>query len=226
MNFKCRRLKGVTVLVILLILPSGAWAGEELSPGKIAGELQQTYEQTRTITADFRQKASVTGMPDRERTGRGTVKIKKPGQIRWDYEVPGTQVLVSDGEKFSLYQAEEKQMIVTSAEQYLGEDVIYSFFNGSGNLLEDFRIGSAPEDMRTSATHTLELIPKESHPQVEKLYLWCDRETYIIKRLRIIDPMGGFTDLKFSNIAVNQPVSEEIFSFTPPPDTEIIKDLE
>lgn len=211
------------IFVFSLLLTATAWADDSSSLSEVAVKLQETYEQTRTIKADFHQKVSVAGMSDRERAGGGKVRIKKPGLIRWDYEFPDKQVLVSDGEEFSLYLEEENQLIVTPAEQYLGEDVIYSFFNGSGNILEDFRVDPMPEDMCSADTYCLELTPKESHPQVETLYLWCDRESYMIKRLRIIDPLGGFTDLKFSNIVVNQPVSDSSFSFTPPPDTEVIR---
>ncbi|MFO7760036.1 MAG: outer membrane lipoprotein chaperone LolA [Thermodesulfobacteriota bacterium] len=222
MNYK-NYINIIVVFSFILVLPENVRAGEQLSVPEIAAELQQTYEQTRTIQADFQQKASVTGMPDRQRIGRGKVKIKKPGLIRWDYMTPEKQILVSDGEQFSFYLAEENQMIVTTVEQYLGKDVIYSFFKGSGQIMEDFKAAPAPEKMCTPDNYCLKLTPKESHPQVETFYIWCDRESYMIKRLRILDPLGGFTDIKFSNIVANQPVSDEIFSFSPPSGTEIIR---
>ncbi len=222
MNYKHQYLI-IAFLFFLLSQVQVCRAGEPPPLDEVANKLQKTYEQTRTIRADFEQRASVTGMPDRQRIGRGTVVIKKPGLIRWDYEIPETQVLVSDGDNFSLYLAEENQMIVTPAEQYLGEDVIFSFFQGSGDILEDFKVDPMPERMCSRETHCLKLTPIESHPQVEILYIWCDRETFMIKRLRIVDPLGGFTDIKFSDITVNQPVDEALFNFTPPPGTEIIR---
>ncbi len=45
----------------------------------------------------------------------------------------------------------------------------------------------------------------------------------LVRRLRIVDHFGTVTELNFTNIRLNQPVDREIFKFTPPVGTEIVK---
>jgi len=102
--------------------------GSDMSPAEVAVQMQKTYDRTTALKAKFDQVSSLSGMSKRQRRAGGTMVIQKPGLLRWDYITPDEQVLVSDGEMFSLYLASENQMIVTPAQEYLQEDITYSFF--------------------------------------------------------------------------------------------------
>ena len=94
----------VMVLVLSITLLSGSLSlAVEVDPLAVASEIQKAYEKTATFRASFAQSSSLSGMRHRERKGSGTVVIKKPGFMRWDYITPSQQVLINDGEKFSLY---------------------------------------------------------------------------------------------------------------------------
>lgn len=206
-------------LIVLFLGFSLAFASDP-TPEQIAERLQDTYEKTNSLVADFRQVTAVPGSP-RKRIGSGTVVILKPGRIRWDYVTPDKQVLVSDGKKFSMYFAKSKQMIVKPIDEYLQSDVTYSFFTGAGNLLKDFDV--LPPDIKPEeGTYGIKLIPKELHPQVDYLHIEVDKETYVIQMMQIVDQFGTITDLYFKNIKMNQEVDPKRFTFSPPPDTEII----
>ena len=142
--------------------------------------------------------------------------------MRWDYVTPSQQVLINDGEKFSLYFASENQLIITSAREYLKEDLTYAFFTGNGNIHRDFEVKSAPGIMQKKAYHCIKLIPKKSHAQVESLYIWVDKKTFFIVQLQMHDHLGTVTDLILQDVVVNSLVPDALFSFTPPEDTEII----
>ena len=206
--------------LIILFLCANSSFGAEPTPKQIAERLQNTYEKTNSLTADFRQVTAMAGS-QRKKIGNGTVAILKPRFIRWDYETPDKQVLVSDGKNFSMYFAKSNQMIVRPIDQYLQSDVTYSFFTGAGNLLKDFDV--LPPDIKPEeGTYGVKLIPKELHPQVDYLHIVVDKETYVIQMMQIVDQFGTITDLYFKNIKMNQEVDPKRFSFSPPPDTEII----
>lgn len=195
--------------------------GAELSPKAIARRLQQTYEKTRSMSAHFRQVTAVR-MSQREKKGTGTVVISKPGRMRWDYQTP-SQVILSDGKTVTMYFKESNQMIVTPASQYLQSDVTYAFFTGKGNILRDFEVMPAPKNLSPEqGTYLIKLVPKKPNPQVAALYLWVSRGTFLIQHLQIIDPFGSTTDLYFSKIKTNIKIPASLFTFTPPPGTEIV----
>ena len=191
-----------------------------LTPLELAQKLQARYEETKTMTADFKQSTSVP-MSTRKRLGAGKVVISKPGRIRWDYQTPDQQVLISDGKKVSMYIASSAQMIVQPVSQYINSDVTYAFCVGTGNIVRDFKV-LPPERQGDASLRAIKLVPKTAHPQVDYLHVWID-ENFMIRRLEIVDHFGSITDLVFSNISRNEPVSPGTFVFTPPLGTEIIE---
>lgn len=213
----------ITLFVPFFLLATGKGYAAGLTPTEIAVKLQQTYEKTMTLTADFQQTTSME-MTRRTREGRGTVTLMKPGRLRWDYHSPEKQVLICDGTTILLYLAKAEQMIVSSAGEYLQSDLTYSFFTGTGNILQDFDV--FPPDDGTSennSTYHIKLVPKAFHQQVECIEVWANKTTFLTTRLKIRDHLGGITDLHFSNIKTGRKLAADFFSFTPPPDTEIIE---
>jgi outer membrane lipoprotein carrier protein len=212
----------VIYLLVGLLLPATGQSAP-LTPVQIAEKIQATYEKTASFKADFLQTSSISSMEHRQRKGSGTMVIQKPGLLRWDYTSPEKQVLVSDGEMFSLYFAVENQMIVTPAKEYLREDVTYNFFSGKGNLLNDFEVIAVMPDQEKQGSLAIKLIPKKTHAQVETMNVWVDEGTFLVNRLEIMDHLGSVTNLLLFNTVVNSPMPEDFFQFSPPEGTEIIE---
>ncbi|MEW6220350.1 MAG: outer membrane lipoprotein carrier protein LolA [Thermodesulfobacteriota bacterium] len=218
----------LTVLTLLLAAPGG-WTlklgpapAAALTADDVVAGLQAQYEKAATLVADFRQ---VTRMKvaSRDRQARGQVMFKKPGRMRWDYVAPDPQVLVSDGDRLLMYFEKSRQMIVSSAREALESDVTYSFFAGKGDLSRDFVAAPSDEDPGGQDQYAVVLTPKAPHPQLERLHVWVAKTDYRIQRLRIEDHFGGSTDLYFENLEVNRPLGDDLFVFTPPPETEVIE---
>jgi outer membrane lipoprotein carrier protein len=209
----------LTCILLALPLTASVGFGAGPSPEEVARRLQQTYEKTTSMSARFQQVTSVR-MSQREKRGSGTLIISKPGRMRWDYLAPAPQVLVSDGQTVTMYFEQSNQMLITAAEEYLQSDVTYSFFTGKGDILRDFAAMPAPED---AGAYAIKLVPRKPHPQVEELRLWADRSTYLITRLQVIDHFCSITDLSFSEIKTDIEIPAALFTFIPPPGTEIIR---
>jgi outer membrane lipoprotein carrier protein len=194
-----------------------------------AARLQEAYEDTAGLVADFRQHTAMQ-LNRRSKSGSGTVVFLKPGHMRWDYMAPDRQILISDGKTITMYFEKAKQMIVTAAREYMQSDVTYSFFSGSGNIMEDFTISAGDSTVDDSAgTSLIKLMPKKAHPQISRLYVWVGDDTSLIHRIRMIDHFDTVTDLFFDNIkqlngtdSTGPVINSELFSFSPPPGTEII----
>lgn len=210
---------GTLAWLWLLLWPTLSLAGD-LAPLELAKRLQAQYLTTKSMAADFQQVTSVPGT-SRKRLGGGRVVILKPGRIRWDYETPDRQVLITDGKKAHLYFANAAQMIVQPVGEYLNSDITYAFFSGSGDIVRDFEV-LPPEQPQGAGLSAVKLVPKKPHPQVAFLHAWVDH-AYVLQRLEIVDHFGSVTSLAFSNIRRNEPVPPETFLFTPPPGTEIIE---
>ncbi|MEN8140534.1 MAG: outer membrane lipoprotein carrier protein LolA [Thermodesulfobacteriota bacterium] len=206
------------IFLLLLLAPFPAFA---LEPLEIAAAIQGKYEGTAALTAHFEQESAIAGLGGRKQLGQGTLAVKKPGKLRWDYKLPAPQVLICDGEEVSLYLAQDKQMIVSRAEEYLNEDLTYAFFVGKGNISKDFKVEGMPPELAEPGHHGLRLTPNRHHGQVQYLLLWVD-EAMQITHIRIVDHLQSTTDIRLSQIRLNGELSDSLFDFAPPKGTEII----
>ena len=201
-------------------------------PEEIAARLQKRFDELQSLSFQFFQdvRGEMTGRP---RQGSGNAFFYKEGNktlMRWNYLSPEQQVIVSDGEEISMYFSSLQQMIVSPASS-LEADITYSFFTGRGNLAQDFYIRPHDEDYQSEDENTfkvIKLIPRKPQSQVQDIHVWVTTDS-LIRRLSLRDHFGTITVLNLSDIEANslQGKTEEelshIFSFSPPPDTEIIR---
>ena len=220
-------LSHVLLFSFLLMSPplATAQATEAL---EVAQKLQNVYEKATSLVADFNQTTAMK-FSSRVRQGSGTMIFRKPGRMRWDYMTPDYQVLISDGEKISMYLEKSSQMIVSNAKEYLQSDVTYSFFAGTGNLLRDFEVSVPDFANERENSFLIKLVPKSSHPHVSYIHAWVNHDTFLITHLQIVDHFDTITDLNFDNIQIDsdhyggRKIEEDLFFFIPPANTEIIE---
>jgi len=202
-------------------------------PLDIARRLQNRYDHLASLGFHFDQQ--VTGqMAGRDKAASGEAWfLKSPdgGRMRWNYANP-RQVLIRDGQEFSMYFQELKQMIITGADS-LDQELAYSFFSGRGNLERDFHILPADQeygiqDYQKAAKKIIKLVPKKEQAQVQDIHLWVNADS-LIERIVIRDHLDTRTTLGLSAIrpdalaGLSQEAVRQLFSFTPPSGTEIIR---
>lgn len=222
------------VVFLTLAMPSAPANAESVEyPEDIAARLQARYDSMQSLNFNFFQdiQGEMTGRP-RQGSGRA-VFLKKGGKarMRWDYVNPDQQVLISDGVDFTMYFANLKQLLISPAEQ-LDADLTYSFFTGKGVLKRDFHIRPANEDEQSTNEDefkVIKIIPKTPHSNVQDIHLYVTSAS-LIRRIKIRDHFGTITVLNLSDIEVdtvmkgkNPEEIEAIFTFVPPPGTEIIR---
>ena len=124
--------------LLLAILSSGeASHGAEPTAAEFALALQRKYDAVKAFSTDFVH-AHRGGVLNTQLTGRGTLLVKKPGRMRWEYTAPEKQLFVSDGLKIYFYIPEDRQVIVTSVPPEDEAATPALFLAGKGNLARDF----------------------------------------------------------------------------------------
>ncbi len=221
----------ISLLLFLLFFTCAATLHAE-TPEEVAARLQKRYDTIESLSFDFVQdtRGQLSGRPKKGSGQAFFIKSrdkKHSGKMRWNYLAPDKQILVSDGVNFSMYFASLSQMIVTPAKA-LEQDLTYSFFTGSGKLLEDFSILPPDQPGRSGdGTEVIKLIPQSQASQVASIQLWVTGDS-LIRRIEILDHFDTLTVLNFSRLKINSldpddsELMERLFSFTPPDGTEII----
>src|SRR5512135_981805 len=77
----------------------------------LAREVQGFYERTHDLEAGFVQTYTYAAF-GRTQTSRGTLRVKKPGKLRWDYTDPAPKTIVVDGTHLVQYEPDANQAYV------------------------------------------------------------------------------------------------------------------
>src|SRR5450631_1706860 len=73
----------------------------------IADKVDQRYNHLQTLEAQFAETYLGAGMT---RTESGTLTLKKPGRMRWDYDQPRPKMFLTDGTTSWFYVPGERQV--------------------------------------------------------------------------------------------------------------------
>jgi outer membrane lipoprotein carrier protein len=184
------------------------------STNELIAKIQQKYDQTHSLSADFLQKTR-SRAASMGTSARGRLFFLKPRAIRWDYEQPRQQFVINE-DKAWLYVPEEKTIYLYDAEQIINSPVVLSFFSGLGQLGEMFRITQLPSESGPPPRHRLLLLPRESESPVSQIILWVDPQSHHVVGIQTEDPLGNINEITFTNIQVNEPLKPSWFALEVP----------
>ena len=207
-----------TTLFILLLLWSPSGPAFALDAVAVVDAIQKQYDATNTFKAQFIQKSFLKILGQSQKA-EGTVAIKKPGQMKWDYKAPDRQILVSNDQGLWLYLPDEKQVTKMKAQSIYSSNTPALFLAGRGKLTQSFTIGKVTEE---GGLFVAELIPKDKVQNLSKMVLLADKKNYQIVGSRVYDNLGNKTEMLFSNIQTNPILEKKLFQFKVPKGVEFI----
>lgn len=197
------------LLLAILLLPAAAVA----APAPDA--LRRFVEQVDTLSARFEQ---VQRDEDGEvlQTSSGQLWLARPGKFRWSYEKPYRQLMVCDGKTLWHYDPDLAQVTVRPAGATL-QGTPAQLLTDRGALERHFTVehlGAA-----AGADH-LQLQPKAQDSDFKSVELWL--RDGVPQRMRFTDPLGGVSEVRFTDIRTNARIDPAQFRFEVPPGTEVI----
>lgn len=202
-------IQGLKALIAALMLaPAMALAGS-------IDQLRQFLDGTKTLRADFVQTvvAKNGGKPQQS---SGTVAISRPGKLRWEIRKPYPQLMVGNGDKFWIYDAEMAQVTVKKAGQAIGGTPA-ALLSGGNVLDRDFTLKDAG---KLDQLDWVEATPKSTESGFEKVRLGLAGNE--LRGMELRDSFGQTTYLRFSRIERNPALPASLFTFTPPAGADVI----
>jgi outer membrane lipoprotein carrier protein len=185
----------------------------------IAAALQRRYDNVKDFSASFTHTYE-GGVLRRKAAEKGTVSIKKPGKMRWDYTSPEKKLFISDGKTMFMYFPGDRQVMKNPVPEQDQATSAVLFLMGKGDVSRDFtvRFEQAPDD----TVYVLRLEPRTRQAEYDWLQIAADRKTLQIRALTWGDAQGGKSTFAFSNFKENIGLANKMFQFTIPRGTEVI----
>jgi outer membrane lipoprotein carrier protein len=189
---------------------------------ELIARTQESYEKTEDLRARFVQEVTIQSMGKVERE-EGTFYFKKPRNMSWDYVKPKAKRIVLNREKGYLYIPADHTVYIQEVESIFKSSPTIKFFSGIGKFQDDFQINfSQPDPTDRDGNYLLTLVPRNSAYGIQKLFLTIDRDSFRIIRCSFKDIYGNATSIRFTNIKVNNKLSDKLFNFVPPPGVEVV----
>jgi outer membrane lipoprotein carrier protein len=207
---------GSTRVGLALLLSSFALEAQTPSAQDVAAALQKKYDTIRDFSASFVH-THEGGVLKRKREERGTLLVKKPGKMRWDYARPDEKVFVSDGVRLIQYFADENRAVVSPAPD--NDQAAVLFLAGRGNLNRDFTVSFAQTS--TPASWTLRLAPRQEQQEYDWIEITAARDTYQLQALTVGEKQGSRSTFAFTNFKENPGLSDKTFAFSIPRGAEV-----
>ena len=214
--------KSVSV-VILMTLFGFAVQCYGLSVDELITKVQGNYDGITDIQARFAQEY-VNRSLNQVKKAEGRVYFKKSGMMRWEYDKPVRQEIVSDGSTIWHYQPDDNQVIVGKISKAMRAKLSIAFLSGEGDLRRDFQILSPKgQSQREDRWYLLELAPIQSQADLQRLVLRVDPKRYLIVQTDIYDAFDNINRIRFSGIKVDQNLPDSLFTFTIPLNTQVLR---
>jgi outer membrane lipoprotein carrier protein len=193
-----------------------------LSGDEVVARVQRRYDRTTHLHAHFKQETRVQGF-DQPQTGAGQVWILKPGMMRWDYTTPERQTIIANGDTLWIYMPADRQAIRDQVNESLGTRTPALFLAGEARLTELFMIGEAStQGSGEGGVLQLNLTPKVGALPYTQVQLGIDPVSYLVRQVRLIDPVGNMTTMWFTDLDTEGAVAPSLFQFQVPPGVDVI----
>jgi len=197
------------ILLSLLVLPLTSHAGA-------VDKFNAFISGTRSAQAEFTQEV-------RDRNGKriqsasGTLQFVRPGKFRWEYRKPYEQLIVGDGEKFWLYDADLEQVTVRKLDAALGSSPA-ALLSGNNEIERNFVL---TESGAKDGLSWLSAKPKRSETNFVAIRMGFNGRSELVA-MELDDAFGNTTVLRFTRLQRNSSFAPSLFKFIPPKGADVL----
>jgi outer membrane lipoprotein carrier protein len=159
-----------------------------------------------------------------DRTEAGTLWLKKPGKMRWEYRSPREKLFVSDGKDAWFYVPGDRQARKTAAKKLEDVRSPLAFLLGKTKLEKELQGLSLAPDVTPMATGNVVLrgVPKALADRVNEVVVEVTPD-HQIARIVIQEVDGSSTEYRFGEMKEDVTIEDGRFAFKPPAGTETVE---
>src|SRR5689334_23800923 len=216
-------LRKIAILAAAILMVAGAsQAAPSPDVKDTARTVDEHYNQLKTLKSDFTE---IYESPGFSRTESGTLWLKKPGKMRWEYRQPREKLFLSDSQTAYFYVPGDRQARKTSVRKLDDIRSPLRYLLGKTKLEKELDGLSFAPDVQPLEPGDVVMrgVPKALKDRVSDTLIEVSPAHRIV-RIVIQELDGTKTDFRFSRFEEDIPVQDSLFRFNPPPDVETITD--
>jgi outer membrane lipoprotein carrier protein len=213
------------ILLTALILISGIFinfsyaAESELTLEQILDRVEKHYT-GKSFQANFIQESTIKAM-DIVDFASGKIFVRYPGMMRWEYEKPEKQTIITDGHQLWIHRPADNQVLTGSAPAFFSDGKGASFLSDIKLVRKKFKISL--ENSMEDYFYELILQPLEKKLDVTDIRLAVTKNTFTVVRIITYNSYGDENRIEFTNHQFDVKLDESLFSFEIPPGADVLQ---
>ncbi len=186
-----------------------------------AARIDARYNSMNSLSAEFTEIYSNGTL---QRSESGTLKIKKPGKMRWDYTSPREKLFLTDGSTAWFYVPGERQARRASVKKLDDLRSPLRYLLGRTKLQKELRGLSLATDVPPESAGGVVLrgVPVGMEDRVSQVLLESDAQGYL-RRIVMDELDGSRTEFRLRGQRENLAMEDAEFRFHPPAGVEVLK---
>jgi outer membrane lipoprotein carrier protein len=191
---------------------------EKGAASKLLAQVQKFYDDTTDFESTFKQ-TYVHPVYGTKTVSEGTLRVKKPGKMVWDYKALDAPDIWVDGSDVRVVEHDTKQVLRKAVENsdFAGAD---KFLFGGRQLLDDFKVKVAGEKLVKrygQPAHTVvQMQPLKKSPHYQQLLLVVDDATGRVDAFVVLNGDGSTNHFVLTGVKRNGGLGDDAFKFVKP----------
>lgn len=177
--------------------------------------LQVKLNTIRAMTASFKQVVKA-----KERVvsrSSGTMAMERPGRFRWQTKEPMEQLMVADGKRIWVYDADLEQVSVKKQEKGLGGTAALFLSGYDDTVTRDFTVTQSG----SGDNLIFDLKSKSAKANFQRIKLMFHQN--LLTGLDLYDQLGQITSVQLSQAKLNPKLAAALFQFKPPKGIDVVE---
>ena len=192
---------------------------QQASLDDVLNHLEKNYTGTGFIV-DFEQESTLKAMQITD-TAKGKAYFLHPNMMRWEYEKPDKQLIITDGISLWIFKPDENQVMIGKSPSFFGDGKGASFLTNISSIREKFTISIENVD-KANNNVVLRLIPEKSDLDLSYILITISLKTYYVTQISTYNSYEDETKIMFKNIVFSNGSDKNIFKFNIPEDADIL----
>lgn len=207
-----RGIAAFAAAAVLQMLPATA---DETGISRILKGVEKRYNGSKTLEAGFSEAYTFQG---RKRTESGTLYLRKPGRMRWDYRIPAGKLFISDGKEAFFYDPESNRAEKVKLKETEDLRAPMAFLLGRLDFSKDFQqFQSRPDGANVWITAS----PKSDNVPYRQVQFLVTPD-FRIDKLTVTGQDSSIMEFTFSGEKKNPALNDALFRFQLPPGAQYV----
>ena len=171
------------------------------------------------FSARFDQVSTIKAMDIKDRA-KGSLLVKRPGKMKWEYETPEPQSIITDGINLWVYRPGENQVMKGVAPEFFADGKGASFLSDMRQIRKKFNISLSPD---RNGRYVLKLLPIEKQYDIRHILLEISKQTFDIDSIVTYNSYDDENRINLEDYKHNLSPDDSNFNFIIPFGTDVLR---